>query len=865
MNPDYNAQSIEEQAQQYWLDNQSFQVVEDNTKEKFYCLSMFPYPSGRLHMGHVRNYSIGDVISRYQKMRGKNVMQPIGWDAFGLPAENAALKNKVPPAKWTYENISYMKDQLIKLGFGYDWSREIATCHPKYYRWEQWLFVKLFEKGLVYKKNAIVNWDPVDQTVLANEQVIDGRGWRSDALIEKKEISQWFMRITDYADELLDSLDELNGWPDAVKTMQKNWIGKSVGLEIDFTRQDSDALRVYTTRPDTLMGVTYLAVAAEHPLAFQAGENNAEIQTFIDECKTMETTEAAMETMEKKGVDSGLKCTHPITGEKVSIWIANFVLMGYGTGAVMSVPAHDERDFEFAKKYGISIKSVIKPKDQALDLDDGAYTDKGVLFNSGEFDGMDFSQAFDAIAQALSEKQLGEKQTNYRLRDWGVSRQRYWGCPIPIVNCSKCGSVAVPEQDLPVILPEEVAFDGVGSPIKKMPEFYQTTCPNCDGEAERETDTFDTFFESSWYFARYTCKDNDTAMLDERTKYWLKGGVDQYIGGIEHAILHLLYARFFNKLLRDEGLIENDEPFNSLLTQGMVLSNSFFKIDKKGAKQWVLLDDVATQTNEKGQIIDSTQISSGETITYAGMSKMSKSKNNGIDPQVMINKYGADTVRLFIMFAAPPTQDLEWSDSGLEGSYRFVNKIYRLISAFIEDSKTHTVAKLALDALNKEQKSIRQKTHQALAKIGDDMSRRHSFNTAIASLMELSNALIKFSATDEQSMAVRAESVDIILKTLSPITPHICHYLWHELGNKEAIINEPWPMVDKKALEQDEVQIIVQINGKLRAKLVLDAGMDKLEVETQALNDENVAKFTDGKTVVKVIVVPNKLVNIVVK
>jgi leucyl-tRNA synthetase len=819
MNSEYNAQAIEQQAQQYWLDNQSFEVVEDNDKEKFYCLSMFPYPSGRLHMGHVRNYSIGDVISRYQKMQGKNVMQPIGWDAFGLPAENAALKNKVAPAKWTYENINYMKNQLIELGFGYDWSREIATCHPKYYRWEQWLFVKLFKKGLVYKKNAIVNWDPVDQTVLANEQVIDGRGWRSDALIEKKEISQWFMRITDYADELLSSLDELDGWPEAVKTMQKNWIGKSVGLEIDFTRDDNDALRVYTTRPDTLMGVTYLAVAAEHTLALEAGKKNTDVQAFIEECKTMETTEAAMETMEKKGIDSGLKCAHPITGEAIPIWIANFVLMGYGTGAVMSVPAHDERDYDFAKKYGIEIKQVINEKES---IDKSATTTKGILFNSGEFDGMDFNKAFEAIASTLTNNNLGEKKTNFRLRDWGVSRQRYWGCPIPIVNCPSCGSVAVPEADLPIKLPEDVEFDDAGgSPIKKMPEFYETSCPSCGGKAERETDTFDTFFESSWYFARYASKDNETAMLDDRADYWLaNGGVDQYIGGIEHAILHLLYARFFNKLLRDEGLIKYNEPFKNLLTQGMVL--------KDGAK-------------------------------------MSKSKGNTVDPQEMIAKYGADTVRLFILFAAPPTQDLEWSDSGLEGSYRFVNKIYRLVSNFISEAQSHTVASLNIDTLTKAQKDIRQKTHQTLSKITDDMSRRHSFNTAIAALMELSNALAKFTATDEQSMAVRRESIDITIKSLSPITPHICHYLWNALGNEAAIINEAWPKVDETALVQDEVQIVVQVNGKLRAKLMLSADMDKAQVESQALTDENVAKFTEGKNVVKVIVVPNKLVNIVVK
>ncbi len=816
MNTEYKAQEIEAQAQKYWQENKSFEVVEDDSKEKFYCLSMFPYPSGRLHMGHVRNYSIGDVISRYQKMQGKNVLQPIGWDAFGLPAENAAIKNKVPPAKWTGENIDYMRQQLSELGFGYDWSRELATCHPEYYRWEQWLFVKLFEKGLVYKKNAIVNWDPVDQTVLANEQVIDGRGWRSDALIEKKEISQWFMRITDYADELLTSLDDLKGWPDAVKTMQKNWIGKSVGLEITFPRKNTDALTVYTTRPDTLMGVTYLAIAAEHPLALAAGKTNPAVQTFIDECKAMETTEAAMETMDKKGIDSGLKCTHPITGEEVSIWIANFVLMGYGTGAVMSVPAHDERDYEFAKKYNIAMHQVI---DKERDIEEAAITNKGILFNSGQFDGLDFNHAFNAIAKQLEDNNLGSKKTNYRLRDWGVSRQRYWGCPIPIINCPSCGSVAVPASNLPVILPVEVAFDGIGSPIKKMPEFYQTPCPNCGTAAERETDTFDTFFESSWYFARYTCKDNSNAMLDERSNYWLdNGGVDQYIGGIEHAILHLLYARFFNKLLRDEGLTNNDEPFKNLLTQGMVL--------KDGAK-------------------------------------MSKSKGNTVDPQEMIQKYGADTVRLFILFAAPPTQDLEWSDSGLEGAHRFINKVYRLIDSFLKDQKNNPIG--TLSTLNKAQQEMRHKTHQTLKKITDDMDRRHLFNTVIAALMELSNSLLKFTDTDTVSMAVRQESLTILLKTLSPIAPHICHYLWQELGNTKAIINEPWPITDESALVQDEIQIIVQVNGKLRAKLMLDATLDKTAIETQALAHENITKFTEGKDIVKVIIVPNKLVNIVVK
>ncbi|CAC9598529.1 Leucyl-tRNA synthetase (EC 6.1.1.4) [uncultured Gammaproteobacteria bacterium] len=818
MNSEYNALEIESQAQQYWKENKSFEVVEDPLKEKYYCLSMFPYPSGRLHMGHVRNYSIGDVISRFQRMQGKNVMQPIGWDAFGLPAENAALKNKVAPAKWTYENIDYMREQLFQLGFGYDWSREIATCNPKYYKWEQWLFVKLFKKGLVYKKNAVVNWDPVDQTVLANEQVIDGRGWRSDALIEKKEISQWFMRITDYADELLESLDSLDGWPDAVKTMQKNWIGKSVGLEISFKRIDDEPLKVYTIRPDTLMGVTYLAIASEHPLALEAGANSLAIQAFIDNCKTMETSEAAMETMEKKGINSELTCIHPISGQKVQIWIANFVLMGYGTGAVMSVPAHDQRDYEFAQKYTIPMLEVIKPAKGEHNITQSAFTSKGILCNSGEFDGLNFDQAFEAIAQKLSASSLGEKQTNYRLRDWGISRQRYWGCPIPIINCDSCGSVGVPEEDLPVTLPEDVSFDDIGSPIKKMPEFYETTCPSCGANARRETDTFDTFFESSWYFARYACADNTQAMLDDRADYWLE--VDQYIGGIEHAILHLLYARFFSKLLRDEGLIKHDEPFKNLLTQGMVL--------KDGAK-------------------------------------MSKSKGNTVDPAQMIEKYGADTVRLFILFAAPPTQDLEWSDSGLEGSYRFVNKVYRLVENYLTDTKTHNTSELSTGDLTKEQNQIRQKTHQTLSKITDDIERRHSFNTAIAALMELTNTLGKFKQTDEQSMAVRLETIDIILRTLSPITPHLCHYLWQQIGRQEAIINIAWPKVDKKALEQDEVQIIVQVNGKLRAKIMLTANTEKSVVEAQALADENVAKFTDGKIIVKVIVVPNKLVNIVVK
>ena len=818
MQYEYNSKKIESEAQKYWHDNKSFVVVEDQTKEKFFCLSMLPYPSGKLHMGHVRNYSIGDVIYRYQKMLGKNVLQPIGWDAFGLPAENAAIKNQVPPARWTYENIGHMKEQLIELGFGYDWSREIATCHPEYYRWEQWFFVKLFNKGLVYKKKAVVNWDPVDKTVLANEQVVEGCGWRSGAPIEKKEISQWYMKITDYADELLDDIEKLDGWPEAVKIMQKNWIGKSVGIDIDFRLDDTNTLTVYTTRPDTLMGATCLAIAAEHPLAIQAGQTSTTIQTFLDECKTMETSEAALETMEKKGVDSGLTCKHPITGEGIPIWIANFVLMGYGTGAVMSVPSHDQRDYEFAKKYNIPMREVISPIGDLLDTSKEAFVEKGTLINSGNFNGMNFDQAFKAISKALFDLGLGKQKINYRLRDWGVSRQRYWGCPIPIINCKNCGSVPVDLTDLPVRLPEDVDFDGVGSPLKKMSEFYQTQCPNCNSPAERETDTFDTFFESSWYFARYTCADQNKAMLDERANYWLP--VDQYIGGIEHAILHLLYSRFFTKLLRDEGIITSSEPFTNLLTQGMVL--------KDGAK-------------------------------------MSKSKGNTVDPQEMISKYGADTARLFILFAAPPTQDLEWSDSGIEGAHRFINKFYRLVVEFIADTKTYETPSLVPSSLNNDQKKLRQKTHQSLKKVGDDFGRRHSFNTAIATMMELNNTLSRFKDTSPQGMAVRQESIEIMLKALSPIIPHLCHHLWEALGNKEAMIDVLWPKVDESALIQENVQLVVQVNGKLRAKLVAPLDAESQSIQEMVLAEERVAKFTKGKTILKFIIVPNKLVNVVVK
>ncbi len=805
---EYDFKTIEQTAQAFWEEHNTFAVTEDESKEKYYCLSMFPYPSGKLHMGHVRNYSIGDVLSRYYKMKGLNVLQPMGWDAFGLPAENAAIKNKTAPAKWTYANIEYMKGQLKSLGFGYDWSREVATCTPEYYKFEQELFIKLYEKGLVYQKKTEVNWDPVDNTVLANEQVIDGKGWRSGATVEKRMIDGWFLKITDYAEELLSDLDTLAGWPESVRTMQANWIGKSEGLEIDFTCND-ELLTVYTTRPDTVMGVTYLAIAAEHPLALEVSKHNPSVKAFIDECKEMSTDEETLETMEKKGVNSGLKAVHPLTGEKVDIWIANFVLMSYGTGAVMSVPAHDERDHAFAKKYDITIKHVINPEADSREF---AYTEKGILCNSGDFDGLDFAGSFAAILSKLEAQGTGRKRTNYRLRDWGVSRQRYWGCPIPVIHCDDCGSVMEKIENLPVQLPENVVLDGTQSPLHTMPEFLETTCPKCGKPAKRSTDTFDTFFESSWYFARYTCPDSDT-MTDERTKYWLKGGVDQYVGGVEHAILHLLYARFFNKLMRDEGLVDNDEPFRNLLTQGMVL--------KDGAK-------------------------------------MSKSKGNTVDPKEMIDAYGADTVRLFILFAAPPTQDLEWSEGGLDGAHRFILKVIKLCT-----NLTYTTG--SFDNLDAEAKALRYKTHTTLEKVRDDIERRQSFNTAVAALMELSNTMTKYVRSGEHADASFAEAVKVMLLCLTPFTPHLTHYLATNIGLSENIMNESLPEVDESALVQDTLEIVVQVNGKLRSKLAVPKELTKEHIEELALSDSHVMKFTTNKEVVKVIVVPEKLVNIVVK
>ena len=817
MQQQYPFKEIEERAQQYWETNQTFKATEKSDKPKYYCLSMFPYPSGRLHMGHVRNYTIGDVLSRFHRMRGFNVMQPMGWDAFGLPAENAAIKNNVAPAGWTYSNIEHMKEQLKSLGLGISWDREIATCTPEYYRWEQWLFTELFKKGLIYKKTATVNWDPVDQTVLANEQVIDGKGWRSGAVVEKRDIPQYFMKITAYADELLADLDKLEGWPEQVKTMQRNWIGKSYGCEVEFPIVGGEGnLKVYTTRPDTLMGATYVAVAAEHPLATQAAENNPTLQAFIQECKMGSVAEADMATAEKKGMATGLFVQHPLTGERLPVWVANYVLISYGEGAVMAVPAHDERDFEFANKYSLPMKAVIKPQNAELDLPmTAAYTEHGVLFDSGAFDGLDFDSASSKIAEALSAKNLGKRRTQYRLRDWGVSRQRYWGCPIPIVHCASCGEVPVPADQLPVRLPEDVVMDGVGSPIKKDPHFYETTCPTCGGKATRETDTMDTFFESSWYFARYASFDCHTGMVDERANYWLP--VDQYIGGIEHAILHLLYARFFNKLMRDVGLLKNDEPFTNLLTQGMVL--------KEGTK-------------------------------------MSKSKGNTVDPQALIDTYGADTARLFMMFAAPPEQSLEWADSGVEGAHRFLRRLWTFVATHLE---TGVVETYKAGELSAELKTLRRQLHQTIEKITDDYGRRQTFNTAIAAVMELMNAYSKVDGDDVVTRSVRQEVLENVTLLLSPIVPHICQALWTELRQDIVIEDATWPSADQSAMVQDEVELVVQVNGKLRGSIIVAKTMAKEAIEQHAVAQPFVQKFLeDGSTVRKIIVVPNKLVNIVV-
>ncbi|MQC07015.1 leucine--tRNA ligase [Morganella morganii] len=859
MQEQYRPEDIEQQVQSHWQEKQTFKVNEDNSKEKYYCLSMLPYPSGRLHMGHVRNYTLGDVMSRYQRMLGKNVLQPIGWDAFGLPAEGAAVKNNTAPAPWTYANIEYMKQQLKKLGFAYDWDREVTTCTPEYYRWEQWFFTKLYEKGLAYKKTSAVNWCPHDLTVLANEQVIDGCCWRCDTPVERKEIPQWFIKITAYAEELLNDLDTLEDWPEQVKTMQRNWIGRSEGVEITFDVADStEKLSVYTTRPDTFMGVTYLAVAAGHPLAQQAAQNNPELKTFIDECRNTKVAEAEMATMEKKGVATGMFAIHPLTGEKVAVWVANFVLMEYGTGAVMAVPAHDQRDWEFATKYGLPIKPVILGEDgNAPDISEAAMTGKNTLFNSGEFDGLDYTAGFNAIADKLVALGVGERKVNYRLRDWGVSRQRYWGAPIPMATLEDGTVVPVPEDQLPVILPEDVVMDGITSPIKADPEWAKTTI---NGQpALRETDTFDTFMESSWYYARYCCPDYDKGMLDPAAaNYWLP--VDQYIGGIEHAIMHLMYFRFFHKLMRDAGLVNSNEPAKNLLCQGMVLADSFYYTDTDGHRVWVSPEEAILERDDKNRIIKATD-KEGRELVHTGMSKMSKSKNNGVDPQIMVEKYGADTVRLFMMFAAPPELTLEWQESGVEGANRFIRRVWRLVYEHVQKGKT---APLDISSLTPEQKDLRRSLHKTIAKVSDDAGRRKQFNTAIAAIMELLNELQRAPQETEQDRALMQEALDAVIRMLSPIIPHAGFTLWKALGHETDVDDAQWPVASEEAMIDDTKLIVIQVNGKVRGRITVAADAEQDAVMALASQEANVAKYLEGVSVRKVIYVPGKLLNLVV-
>ncbi len=909
----YDPAAVESAARQFWARTRAFEVTEDlpgngMVKPKFYCLSMLPYPSGALHMGHVRNYTIGDVISRYQRMTGKNVLQPMGWDAFGLPAENAAIKNNTVPAKWTYANIEHMRAQLKTMGYAIDWTREFATCRPEYYVHEQRMFVRLLKKGLAYRKNSVVNWDPVDQTVLANEQVIDGRGWRSGAIVEKREIPQWFLRITDYAQELLDGLDTLKGWPDSVKTMQRNWIGRSEGLEFAFDIEGGSEklrpqqLRVFTTRPDTLMGVTFVSIAAEHPLALRAAETDPELAAFIAELKQGGVSEAELDTQAKRGRDTGLRALHPITGEPLPVYVANFVLMGYGTGAVMAVPGHDQRDWEFAQQYLLPIRMVIVPADvcDALDeigkhiaahddpmrsalgqsgaidvyqtgaavqvveeferriAEESAYTERGVLVNSGEFDGMDDRQAFDAIAKRFEHEERGFRRVNYRLRDWGVSRQRYWGCPIPVIYCKQCGAVPVPEAQLPVVLPEDVQFMGTGSPIKADADWRKTTCPQCGAAAERETDTFDTFMESSWYYARYTSP-GAADMVDARANHWLP--VDQYIGGIEHAILHLMNFRFYHKLLRDEGLVHSDEPATNLLTQGMVIAETFYRDNADGSKEWINPADVESERDARGHVIGAKLKADGQPVHIGGIEKMSKSKNNGVDPQAMVDKFGADTVRLFSMFAAPPEQSLEWNEAGVEGMSRFLRRFWREVLAHVAQPEHPPVD---ASTLNPAQKTLRRQLHETIRKVGDDYGRRHSFNTAIAALMELLNHVAKFIDMSDQGRAVRHEALEAMVLLLNPVTPHVSHALWQALGHGETLIEDvSFPRHDPTALVRDALTLAVQVNGKLRGTIQVAIDTARDVIEAAALAEPHVARFLDGQTIRRVIVVPGKIVNIV--
>jgi leucyl-tRNA synthetase len=906
MQETYDPRALEGAAQKFWSDTRAFEVKEDSPREKYYCLAMLPYPSGALHMGHVRNYTISDVISRFQRMRGSNVLQPMGWDAFGLPAENAAIKRGIPPAKWTRENIAHMRGQFQAMGFAIDWSREFATCDPAYYVHEQRMFVRLFKQGMVYRRNSVVIWDPVDQTVLANEQVVDGRGWRSGAVVEKREIPQWFLKTTAYADELLEGLDRLPGWPDAVKIMQRNWLGRSEGLEIRFDVEGGGSVEVFTTRPDTLMGVTYLAVAAGHPLAQDAARNNPALQAFIDECRRGGVSEAELETKEKRGVETGLYAQHPVTGDRVPIWIANFVLMNYGTGALMAVPGHDQRDWEFATKYDLPIRmvivsdpvrdairelgrdatdntdamsaalgqsgaiDVIEPSSAEAVLDEyrqrivteEPFLGYGTLVNSGEYDGMNFRQSFDALAERFEREGRGRRQVNWRLRDWGVSRQRYWGCPIPIIHCQKCGAVPVPEDQLPVVLPEDVAFSGVRSPLKSDPEWRRTTCPGCGGPAERETDTFDTFMESSWYYARY-CSPGAATQVDARADYWLP--VDQYIGGIEHAILHLLYFRFYHKLLRDAGLVHSDEPATNLLCQGMVVAETFYRDSEE--REWINPADVDVQRDEHGRVVGATLKADGGPVSIGATEKMSKSRNNGVDPQVMIDKYGADTVRLFSMFASPPDQSLEWNEAGVDGMARFLRRFWREVVAHAQAAGTRdrgAAAPVETSALDAAQKTFRRQVHEAITKVGDDIGRRRNFNTAIAALMELLNAVSKFDDRSDAGRALRHEALEAMVLLLNPFTPHTSHALWQVLGHEETLIEDvPWPMADPSALARDSVTMAVQVNGKLRGTLVAAPDAPRAELEAAARALPGAIAAIGDKTVRKVIVVPGKIVNIV--
>ena len=861
MEEKYNPAELEPRVQHAWASTQAFTVREDPTREKFYCLCMFPYPSGRLHMGHVRNYTIGDVIARYQRMLGKNVLQPMGWDAFGLPAENAAIENNIPPAQWTRSNIDYMRGQLQRLGFGYDWARELATCDPSYYRWEQWFFTQLYARGLVYRKTAVVNWDPIDQTVLANEQVIEGRGWRSGALVERREIPQWFVRITAYADELLADLDRLEGWPEPVKTMQRNWIGRSEGLLIRFELLDGAGdLEVFTTRPDTLHGVTYMAVAPEHPVARRAAECSPRIAEFLASCAQMSTAEAVLEKLEKRGMSLGVDVRHPLTGAPLPVWVANFVLMSYGTGAVMSVPGHDQRDYEFAKIYELPIKQVIFAQTGAdTSIAEAAYTEKGIVGNSQDLDGLTYQQAFDVVAARLMASGRAERQVQYRLRDWLVSRQRYWGCPIPMLYDAQGELVAESAERLPVTLPEDVAWQGVSSPLLQSPAFTHTTLPGSTAVARRETDTFDTFFESSWYFARFCCPDSAHAMVDERAKYWMP--VDIYIGGIEHAVLHLLYARFFHKLMRDAGLAVADEPFTRLLTQGMVCKETYFRDAANGKRTYYNPSAVEVATDDKGRAVRATLTSDGVPVEIGPVEKMSKSKNNGIDPQTLIDRYGADTVRLYTMFAAPPEQSLEWSDSAVEGAFRFLRSLWRLTHAHVSQG---LATPGAAAGLNPDLQLLRRRIHATIAKVTDDFNRRYKFNTAIAAVMELLNALQKLSGDDLATRQVRQEGLETCVLLLAPIVPHCTEELWTALGHPVgALLDARWPVVEAAALTRSELELVIQVNGKKRGTLTVATDASPAVIEASALADPGVLRHLEGHTVRKVVVIPGRLVNIV--